>query len=302
MLFDLRSRGRRRTVQVVYLGLAILFGGGLILFGVGTGSGGGLLNAFTGNGSSSSQNSAVTAAGEGSAETDQGPSEQPGRLGRADQRALGERQHQQPADDHRLPLQRQGQAGAGRHHRGLAALHRADQQAQPGHRDPRRPRLRLPIATTPTPPTPGRPRPRPAPTRPRATSASRSPPTPPSRPARAISPRPRPSRSCPRPPASRSPPSSTPPRPRPAPPRTAEHHPRTAGKITLVGPLAQLVEQGTLNPKVGGSIPPRPIPKAPPRRGFRRTAVASGRALSSSDAQYCSVGVRSATSGGWSRG
>jgi hypothetical protein len=60
MLFDLRSRGRRRTVQVVYLGLAILFGGGLILFGVGTGSGGGLLNAFTGNGSGSSQNVAVT--------------------------------------------------------------------------------------------------------------------------------------------------------------------------------------------------------------------------------------------------
>ncbi|MGH2890415.1 MAG: hypothetical protein ACRDNJ_12395 [Solirubrobacteraceae bacterium] len=52
MLFDLRSRGRRRTVQVVYLTLAILMGGGLILFGVGTGSGfGGLLNAFTGNGS-----------------------------------------------------------------------------------------------------------------------------------------------------------------------------------------------------------------------------------------------------------
>ncbi|HEY2317195.1 MAG TPA: hypothetical protein VGH67_02775 [Solirubrobacteraceae bacterium] len=52
MLFDLRSRGRRRTVQAVYLGLAVLMGGGLILFGVGTGSGiGGLLNAFTGNGS-----------------------------------------------------------------------------------------------------------------------------------------------------------------------------------------------------------------------------------------------------------
>jgi hypothetical protein len=51
MLFDLRSRGRRRTVQVVYLGLAVLFGLGLVLFGVGTGSGGGLLNAFTGNGS-----------------------------------------------------------------------------------------------------------------------------------------------------------------------------------------------------------------------------------------------------------
>jgi hypothetical protein len=60
MLFDLRSRGRRRTVQVVYLGLAIVFGLGLILFGVGTGSGGGLLDAFTGNGSSNSQGSAIS--------------------------------------------------------------------------------------------------------------------------------------------------------------------------------------------------------------------------------------------------
>jgi len=55
MLFDLRSRGRRRTVQVVYLGLAILIGGGLVLFGVGTGSGnGGLLNAFGGGSSNQS--------------------------------------------------------------------------------------------------------------------------------------------------------------------------------------------------------------------------------------------------------
>jgi hypothetical protein len=60
MLFDLRSRGRRRTVQVVYLGLAVVFGLGLILFGVGTGSGGGLLDAFTGNGSSNSQGSVVS--------------------------------------------------------------------------------------------------------------------------------------------------------------------------------------------------------------------------------------------------
>jgi hypothetical protein len=41
MLFDLRARGRRRTVQVVYLGLAILFGLGFIGFGVGGGFGGG---------------------------------------------------------------------------------------------------------------------------------------------------------------------------------------------------------------------------------------------------------------------
>ena len=61
MLFDLRSKGRRRTVQAVYLGLAILIGGGLVLFGVGTGSGnGGLLNAFGGGGGgSSNQNSAL---------------------------------------------------------------------------------------------------------------------------------------------------------------------------------------------------------------------------------------------------
>lgn len=51
MLFDLRGRGRRRTVQAVYLGLALLLGGGLVLFGVGTGSGnGGLLNAFSNSG------------------------------------------------------------------------------------------------------------------------------------------------------------------------------------------------------------------------------------------------------------
>jgi hypothetical protein len=49
MLFDLRSAGRRRAVKVVYLGLALLMGGGLVLFGVGAGNGfGGLLNAFNG--------------------------------------------------------------------------------------------------------------------------------------------------------------------------------------------------------------------------------------------------------------
>jgi len=62
MLFDLRSRGRRRTVQVVYLGLALLMGGGLVLFGVGAGNGiGGLLNAFTGNGSGNAQSTVVSA-------------------------------------------------------------------------------------------------------------------------------------------------------------------------------------------------------------------------------------------------
>jgi len=61
MLFDLRSRGRRRTVQGVYLGLAILMGGGLVLFGVGAGNGiGGLLNAFTGQGTGGAQKQVVS--------------------------------------------------------------------------------------------------------------------------------------------------------------------------------------------------------------------------------------------------
>src|SRR4051794_35268310 len=55
MLFDLQSGRRRSFVKVIYLGLAILLGGGLVLFGIGTGSGGGgLLDIFTGGGSSTS--------------------------------------------------------------------------------------------------------------------------------------------------------------------------------------------------------------------------------------------------------
>jgi hypothetical protein len=54
MLFDLRGRHRRRAVKVIYIGLALLIGGGLVLFGVGTGGGGGggLLNAASENGGS----------------------------------------------------------------------------------------------------------------------------------------------------------------------------------------------------------------------------------------------------------
>ena len=55
MLFDLRGRGRRRTVQAIYLSLAILMGGGLVLFGIGSNtSGGGILDAVVGDGSSGS--------------------------------------------------------------------------------------------------------------------------------------------------------------------------------------------------------------------------------------------------------
>jgi hypothetical protein len=54
MLFDLRGRGRRRTVQAIYLSLAILMGGGLVLFGIGSDQSGGLFDAFSGENSGGS--------------------------------------------------------------------------------------------------------------------------------------------------------------------------------------------------------------------------------------------------------
>ena len=59
MLFDLKGK-RRRAVQGTYILLAVLMGGGLVLFGIGGGSlNGGLLNAFTGGGGSSSGNKQI---------------------------------------------------------------------------------------------------------------------------------------------------------------------------------------------------------------------------------------------------
>jgi hypothetical protein len=47
MLFDLRGAGRRRTVKVIYILLAFLMGGGLVLFGIGGSVSGGLIDAIT---------------------------------------------------------------------------------------------------------------------------------------------------------------------------------------------------------------------------------------------------------------
>jgi tetratricopeptide (TPR) repeat protein len=49
MLFDLRGAGRRRVVKTVYITLAFLMGGGLVLFGIGGGGAlsGGLVDAIT---------------------------------------------------------------------------------------------------------------------------------------------------------------------------------------------------------------------------------------------------------------
>jgi hypothetical protein len=58
MLFDLRGR-RRRLVQATYLMLALLMGGGLVLFGIGGDVSGGLFNAFEGDAGGGNPNSAI---------------------------------------------------------------------------------------------------------------------------------------------------------------------------------------------------------------------------------------------------
>jgi hypothetical protein len=47
MLFDLRSRGRRRSVKVIYTGLALLLGVGLVGFGVGSVGGGSIFEGLS---------------------------------------------------------------------------------------------------------------------------------------------------------------------------------------------------------------------------------------------------------------
>ena len=60
MLFDIRSPGRRFAVKAIYSALAILLGGGLILFGIGSGvSGGGLFDALSSDSGSLSDDAFV---------------------------------------------------------------------------------------------------------------------------------------------------------------------------------------------------------------------------------------------------
>lgn len=56
MLFDLRGSGRRTTVKAVYLTLALLMGGGLVLFGIGGDVSGGLVDALTENNGGNTSN------------------------------------------------------------------------------------------------------------------------------------------------------------------------------------------------------------------------------------------------------
>jgi hypothetical protein len=60
MLFDLRSGARRRTVKVVYLGLALLMFVGFVGFSIGSsGLSGGIVDAITGNGTTGGGDSAA---------------------------------------------------------------------------------------------------------------------------------------------------------------------------------------------------------------------------------------------------
>src|SRR5947208_409600 len=59
-LYDLRGGGRRRTVQIVYIALAVLMGAGLVLFGIGGAVSGGLVDAITNGGSGTATTNAGT--------------------------------------------------------------------------------------------------------------------------------------------------------------------------------------------------------------------------------------------------
>jgi hypothetical protein len=88
MLFDVRARGRRRVVKVVYVGLALLFLVGFVGFGVGVGGGGGgsPIEAIFGNkeGSNSSSYGKQISAAE--ARTRKAPGEAAGWAALADAR------------------------------------------------------------------------------------------------------------------------------------------------------------------------------------------------------------------------
>ncbi|MDO9357183.1 MAG: hypothetical protein Q7T55_26030 [Solirubrobacteraceae bacterium] len=53
MLFDTSSPGRKRAVQIIFASLAILMGGGLVLFGIGSSQSGGGLTDIVNNGGQS---------------------------------------------------------------------------------------------------------------------------------------------------------------------------------------------------------------------------------------------------------
>ena len=124
MLFDLRGRGRRRTVKIVYVTLAFLMGGGLVLFGIGGGGAvsGGLVDALTGGSGGGDTGTERFVKSERAAAAHRG--EPAGRrgLGRARPRARADRGSRRELRSEHEHLHRggQGQAHVGRPRRGTA--------------------------------------------------------------------------------------------------------------------------------------------------------------------------------------
>ena len=104
MLFDLRGSGRRRVVKIVYITLAFLMGGGLVLFGIGGGGAlsGGLVDAITESEGGGERHRAVRERGAQGVRGGAREPERPGALGRGRPRALQPRERgRQRRPEHR---------------------------------------------------------------------------------------------------------------------------------------------------------------------------------------------------------
>ena len=116
MLFDLRGTGRRRVIKVVYITLAFLMGGGLVLFGIGGGGAlpGGLVDAITqggGGGDDTARDRLREQEQAATAKARANPTERRA-LGRRRARALQPRQHGREHRSEHQQLHRRGRAPA----------------------------------------------------------------------------------------------------------------------------------------------------------------------------------------------
>ena len=277
MLFDLRSRGRRRTVQVVYLGLAILMGGGLVLFGVGTGNGTAVCSTPSPATARAATRSGGQPAGEDGAarQTRRNPSNAAAWSALVQARWTSAGQ----GSNYNAPPATFTASGK----KELAAPSQAWQRYLQLTKSPTRtwpswPPAPTPrSATTPARPAPGRSRPPPSPSAAqglrvpgRSAYAAKQTRKGDLALAKALTLVPKASRTTLKPQIAGGQDHAAASRSLLSAPRRARVAADRGLRSRLPGPLAQLAEQGTLNPKVGGSIPPRPTRESPVSRGFCR--------------------------------
>ena len=129
MLFDLRGSGRRRTVKIVYITLAFLMGGGLVLFGIGGGGGisGGLVDAITGtSGGGDTSADRFRKQEKAALAKTQGQPAGRCRLGRARPRALPARGRRRELRPREVDVHQEGRRAAQQRGRRVGALSRAE--------------------------------------------------------------------------------------------------------------------------------------------------------------------------------